>query len=284
MFNIKNITRKNVLAMKPYSSARNEFDGMADVSLDANENPFGFGLNRYPDPSLSKLKSAYAKFRQVNTNQLIFGNGSDELIDLLIRAFCEPGQDKILTFSPSFSMYAVCAQINNVAELQQPLNDEFQLDLQQVEQVIHDENLKLIFICSPNNPTGNKLNQQDILSIAKNFSGLVVVDEAYVDFSDETLVGSNVPNVFILQTFSKALGLAGARLGVGIGSDDVIAVLNKIKPPYNINTLTQNQAVEALERPEEVKKQVSTLIEERTKLENALLKIAVSPKSVPFGC
>ncbi len=273
MFDISKITRENVLAMKPYSSARDEFDGIADVSLDANENPFGFGLNRYPDADLNKLKTAFATFRKIRPDQLIFGNGSDELIDLLIRAFCEPGKDKIMTFTPSFSMYSVCAQINDVEEITQPLNSDFQIDLNSIQNQLDDPNLKLIFICSPNNPTGNTIDQEAILSVAKKFNGLVIVDEAYVDFSDETLVGQNLPNLFILQTFSKALGLAGARLGAGIGSQDVIGVLNKIKPPYNVNSLTQKQAVEALERPDEIKKQVSILLEERSKLEGELKNI-----------
>ncbi|WP_436515162.1 histidinol-phosphate transaminase [Ekhidna sp. To15] len=281
MFDINKIARKNVLAMKPYSSARNEFDGIADVSLDANENPFGFGLNRYPDASLSELKSTFAKFRDVDPDRLIFGNGSDELIDLLIRAFCEPGRDKILTFTPSFSMYSVCAQINDVGEVQQPLNENFQIDLETIKDQLADPELKLIFICSPNNPTGNKMDQKTILAIAERFSGLVVVDEAYVDFSDETLVGSNIPNLFILQTFSKALGLAGVRLGAGIGSSEVIEVLSKIKPPYNVSTLTQEQAIEALNRPDEIKKQVSILMEERDKLVTNLKEIDFVRKIYP---
>ncbi|WP_462252425.1 histidinol-phosphate transaminase [Ekhidna sp.] len=281
MFDIKNITRANVLAMKPYSTARNEFDGMADVSLDANENPFGFGLNRYPDGTMQKVKSAFAKFRNTDSEKLIFGNGSDELIDLLIRAFCEPGKDKILTFNPSFSMYSVYAEINNVEEIQIPLTSDFQIDPQSVEAVIADPNLKLIFICSPNNPTGNSIEQQTILEITERFKGLVVVDEAYVDFSNETLVGKDIPNLFILQTFSKAFGLAGARLGAGIGSTEIIYILNKIKPPYNVNALTQDQALEALERPEEIRKQVEILEKQRDKLTDSLDQIASVKKVYP---
>lgn len=281
MFDINKITRANVLAMKPYSTARNEFEGMADVSLDANENPFGFGLNRYPDGTLQELKNAYAQFRNTTPEQLIFGNGSDELIDLLIRAFCEPGRDKILTFTPSFSMYSVYAEINNVEEVQKSLNDQFQIDVSSMEDVIDDPTLKLIFICSPNNPTGNTIDQETILSITEKFNGLVVVDEAYVDFSNETLVGRDIPNLFILQTFSKAFGLAGVRLGAGIGSKDAIAVLNKIKPPYNVNSLTQKQALEALERPEEIRKQVEILNDERSKLTSSLESIASVRKVYP---
>ena len=281
MFDVNKITRPNVLAMKPYSSARNEFDGLAEVSIDANENPFGFGLNRYPDASMETLKNKFASFRGVKPEQLIFGNGSDELIDLLLRAFCEPGQDKILTFSPSFSMYSVCAQINNVEEIAQPLTTDFQIDLDSIEGQLSDPNLKLVFICTPNNPTGGKIDQQTILTIAEKFSGLVVVDEAYVDFSDETLATGTIPNIFILQTFSKAFGLAGARLGAGIGDPSVIDMLYKIKPPYNVNSLTQKQAIESLERPDEIKKQVSILLEERTKLEQELKDISIVKKVYP---
>lgn len=274
MFDINKITRPNVLAMKPYSSARNEFDGLADVSLDANENPFGFGLNRYPDASMDALKNKFSSFRGIQTNEVIFGNGSDELIDLLMRAFCEPRKDKILTFTPSFSMYSVCAQINDVEEITQPLTSDFQIDIEAIQDLLDDPNIKLIFICSPNNPTGGKVDSNIILSISEKFNGLVIVDEAYVDFSDETLVGKEIPNLFVLQTFSKALGLAGVRLGAGIGDQSVINVLNKIKPPYNVNSLTQKQAIETLERPDEIKKHVSILLEERAKL-------AIELKAIP---
>lgn len=281
MFDINKITRPNVKALKPYSSARDEFEGLAEVSLDANENPFGFGMNRYPDASLSKLKNAFAGFRKVSTDQLIFGNGSDELIDFLIRAFCEPRTDKILTFTPTFGMYSVCAGINNVEVIQEPFNQNFQIDIEKLQPTLNDENLKIIFICSPNNPTGNSIDKEVILSIARSFSGLVVVDEAYIDFAEESLVNQNISNLFVLQTFSKALGLAGARLGIGIGSKEVIGVLNKIKPPYNVNSLTQEKAIDVLKRPEAIKKQVEILKEERTKMQNALSSIGKVKKIYP---
>lgn len=270
MFDINKITRPNVKTLKPYSSARDEFEGLAEVSLDANENPFGFGLNRYPDASLSELKKAFSNFRSVNKEKLIFGNGSDELIDFLIRAFCEPSQDKILTFTPTFGMYSVCAGINNVEVIQEPLNQDFQIDLEKLQPKLSDENLKIIFICSPNNPTGSSVDKETILSITKAFNGLVVVDEAYIDFAEESLVNQDIANLFILQTFSKALGLAGARLGIGIGSKELIGVLNKIKPPYNVNSLTQEKAIDVLKRPEAIKKQIEILKEERVKMEQAL--------------
>lgn len=273
MFDITKLTRPNILALRPYKSARDEFDGLAEVSLDANENPFGFGLNRYPDASLSQLKHTFGAFRNVPEEQLIFGNGSDELIDFLIRVFCEPGKDKILTFTPTFGMYSVCAGMNNVEIIEEPLTDAFQIDLSTLQLKLSDPSLKIIFICSPNNPTGNCINQEDILEITRTFSGLVVVDEAYVDFASNSLVGSSIPNLFILQTFSKALGLAGARLGIGIGHTDVIEMLYKIKPPYNVNSLTQEKAMEVLNRPNLIAEEVKLLITERSKLQESLLNI-----------
>lgn len=281
MFDINKITRENVKKLKPYASARDEFKGIAEISLDANENPFGFGLNRYPDASMKELKQGFAKFRGVEAERLIFGNGSDELIDFLIRAFCEPGQDKILTFPPTFSMYEVVGAVNNVEVLKSPLTKDFQIDFAELAPKLQDENLKLIFICSPNNPTGNTIDKSTIEKIAKSFKGLVMVDEAYIDFGSESLVKEQIPNLFILQTFSKALGLAGARLGVGIGSKVVIDVLYKIKPPYNINSLTQQKAIDMLNRPELIKKQVEILIAERDKLEKALLETSCVKKIYP---
>lgn len=267
--------------LKPYKSARDEFDGLADVSLDANENPFGFGLNRYPDASLSKLKKAFALFRGVDSDQLIFGNGSDELIDFLIRAFCEPARDKILTFSPTFGMYQVCADVNDIAVIEESLTSDFQIDLDRLEDKLTDPNLKIIFICSPNNPTGNRIDEKTILEITSRFSGLVVVDEAYIDFSESSVATKNIPNLFVLQTFSKALGLAGARLGIGIGAEQVIGVLNKIKPPYNVNSMTQDKALEVLERPHEITKQVAILMEERSKLVGLLSAVSTVKKIYP---
>lgn len=281
MFDITKITRPNIKALKPYSSARDEFGGLANVSLDANENPFGFGLNRYPDGSMKKLKKAFASFRNVPEDRLIFGNGSDELIDLLIRAFCEPGKDKILTFTPTFGMYQVNAAVNDIEVIEEPLNKEFQIELDAVKAKLNDEHLKLIFICSPNNPTGNRIDKNTILSITSLFSGLVVVDEAYIDFSEGSLVNESIPNLLILQTFSKAFGLAGARLGIGIGDREVIDVLYKIKPPYNINALTQEKALEMLNRPELIKKQLELLIAEREKLKTALSEIDQVKKIYP---
>jgi histidinol-phosphate aminotransferase len=281
MFDTDKITRENVKKLKPYSSARDEFDGIAEVSLDANENPFGFGLNRYPDGTMSALKTAIAKYRNVEIPRLIFGNGSDELIDLLIRAFCEPGQDKVMIFPPTFGMYKVAADVNDVEVITEPLTDDFQIDFESLQPKLLDENLKIVFICSPNNPTGNCINKETILSITAAFSGLVVVDEAYIDFGGESLVQQDTSNLFIMQTFSKAIGLAGARLGMGFGSTEVIDVLNKIKPPYNVNSLTQEKAIDVLNRPELIKKQASILIEEREKMEQALKDLPSVKKIYP---
>lgn len=270
MVDIRTLVRPNVQKLTPYANAAAEFGGKADIKLDANENPFGFGLNRYPDTELSELKKAFSLFRGLSSEQLIFGNGSDELIDLLIRAFCEPGQDRIMTFTPGFSMYEVNAAINNVEVIQMQLTPTFEIDLPETLAMLEDERLKLIFICSPNNPTGNVISKETIVEVAKAFNGLVIVDEAYIDFGGETFLGEKIANVFILQTFSKALGLAGARLGVGIGSGKVIEVLEKIKPPYNINALTIERAMETLKRPALIEEQVSLITSERDRLLQAM--------------
>ncbi|MDE0471272.1 MAG: histidinol-phosphate transaminase [Ekhidna sp.] len=281
MFDVNKIVRPNIKALKPYSSARSEFEGIAEVSLDANENPFGFGLNRYPDTSLKKLKHTFAKFRGIEQNRLIFGNGSNEIIDLLIRIFCKPRKDKLLTLPPTFSMYSVSALINDVKEVQVPLTANFQIDYPVIAPLLSDESLKLIFICSPNNPTGNQMNPEVIRKITYSFGGLVVLDEAYIDFSGGSLIREEIPNLFILQTFSKAFGLAGARLGVGVGQPEVINLLNKVRPPYNINSLTQDKAVEALERPELIKRQIEILKDEKAKLEQSLPEIKGINKIYP---
>ncbi len=273
MFDLEKNIRPNIRNLKPYQSARDEFAGLAEVALDANENPFGFGLNRYPDAGMKKLKSKFAAFRGVKADRLIFGNGSDEIIDLLIRTFCEPGNDQILIFPPTFGMYRVCANINNVGIIEKSQTAEFQIDFEQLRPSLDDPSLKLIFICSPNNPTGNTIEKETIVNIAKSFDGIVVLDEAYIDFGGASMIDESIPNLFILQTFSKALGLAGIRLGVGIGASEVIAVLNKVKPPYNINTLTQQRAVEALSKTEETKRQVASIVSERDKLSQKLSSI-----------
>lgn len=234
--------------MKPYSSARDEYKGSEGVFLDANENPFNNPYNRYPDPLQNNLKKKISGIKKVEPSQIFLGNGSDEAIDLLIRAFCEPGKDSVLSLNPSYGMYQVAAETNAVDFRTVTLNADFTLDVNRLKAAI-DESVKLIFICSPNNPSGNRFDKADIISVAEDFGGLVVVDEAYIDFSSgSSLINelNDFRNLVILQTFSKAWGLAGIRLGIAYASKEIIAVLNKIKYPYNVNILTQKVALEAL--------------------------------------
>lgn len=281
MFDPYKIVRQNILYLKPYSSARDEFEGLAEVALDANENPFGFGLNRYPEASHKSLKKAYSKFASVGADRLLFGNGSDEIIDLIIRAFCEPKKDKILIMPPTFGMYKVAAAINDVNTIEIPLTHSFDIDLETTQKHLNDQHLKVIFICSPNNPTGNVLDRTAIVHITEKFQGLVVADEAYVDFCDQDLTKVEIPNLLVLRTFSKAFGLAGIRLGVGIANPQIIGLLNRIKPPYNINSTTQEQAIKTLEHPQKVWQQVEIIMNEREKLRSQLGKIESIKKIFP---
>jgi histidinol-phosphate aminotransferase len=246
-FNLDKLIRQNVKALKPYSSARDEFEGDASVFLDANENPYPSSYNRYPDPHQKKLKSKISEIKNINKDQIFVGNGSDEAIDLLIRAFCEPGVDEILIPQPTYGMYAVCAAINNVKLNEVSLTAEFDLNIVAVFQAITPRT-KLIFLCSPNNPSGNLLSPTKIMELAENFDGLVVVDEAYIDFSnsESILLRLDQANLIVLQTLSKAWGLASLRLGMCFASKEIISVLNKIKPPYNISGLTQEVALNCL--------------------------------------
>ena len=231
MFNLNKIVRPNILALTPYSSARDEFSGTAGVFLDANENPYG-KLNRYPDPHQSALKQKLADIKQVPTENIFIGNGSDEVIDLAFRIFCNPGKDAVLTFTPTYGMYKVSAAVNDVAFKELPLKADFQIDINLLKPYLNNSNLKLIFICSPNNPTGNSLNKNDIEFILNQFNGIVIIDEAYIDFSPQeswltTL--KNYPNLIITQTFSKAWGLAAARVGTAFTSKEIIQLFNKSK-------------------------------------------------------
>jgi len=268
MFNIENITRKNILQMKAYSSARSEFQGFANVFLDANENPNETVLNRYPDPLQKELKKEIGKLKGIGSSRIFLGNGSDEAIDLLFRAFCEPGVDRAFIFPPTYGMYSVSAAINNVEVVELSLENDFQLPS---FDAIKDQlqSAGLLFICSPNNPTGNVINKKAIQNIADNFSGLVVVDEAYIDFSTEKSTLSllnETPNLVVLQTFSKAWGLAGLRVGMAFASEEIINILNKIKPPYNINTLSQKEALKILTKSSVTEDQIETIKKEREKL------------------
>ena len=268
--NLNNLIRPSVAAMKPYSSARDEFHSQDNnlVFLDANESPFQNDLNRYPDPQQVLLKTKLATLKQVSPNQILMGNGSDEVLDLLFRAFCEPNQDAVLTLTPTYGMYGVLANLNAIENQSVTLNSMFQIKINDVLKAIQP-NTKMIFICSPNNPSGNLLDTKAIEGILNAFDGLVVIDEAYIDFTDamswiERL--SEFPNLVVTQTLSKAYGLAGIRLGICYASTEIISVLNKIKPPYNINLLTQNAAFEGISNQENTKKQIDIIISEREKL------------------
>ncbi|WP_396637896.1 histidinol-phosphate transaminase [Maribacter sp. R77961] len=277
-FNLDKIIRENVKGLSPYSSARDEYvsDGSKMVFLDANENPFENGVNRYPDPKQRSLKTLLAKQKGIDEVNILLGNGSDEVLDLLFRAFCEPGTDNIISLPPTYGMYKVLSGINNVENRTVLLDGDFQPDVKAILNDI-DNNSKLLFICSPNNPTGNTISTNRIEKILKSFNGLVVIDEAYIDFSSEQSWVSKLakyPNLVVTQTLSKAYGMAGIRLGICIASEEIIAVMNKIKPPYNVNELTQVKALERVANVAEIKEEVSHILEERTILEKALNTIS----------
>jgi len=272
MFDIEKLIRPNIKKLKPYSSARDEFSGTASVFLDANENSFGSPLpknyNRYPDPLQWKLKEKIAQIKGVPAQHIFLGNGSDECIDLLYRAFCNPGIDNVIICPPTYGMYEVSAGINDVEALKVSLTNDFQLDMERIASTI-DERTKLLFLCSPNNPTGNSLYREDIELILNSFEGLVIIDEAYINFSKQQSFIRELteyPNLVVMQTLSKAWGLAALRVGMIFSSLPVIEVLNKIKPPYNVNQASQELALEALENIAQVNDWTKKLVEEREKL------------------
>lgn len=275
------IVRKNILALKPYSSARDEFSGKDGVFLDANENPFG-ELNRYPDPYQRELKEKLSKLRSVPAENIFIGNGSDEVIDLTYRIFCEPGKDKALTFSPTYGMYDVSAGINEIELIKVPLNASFQIDTNDIEKYLSDKNLKIIFICSPNNPTANILNGIDV--ILEKFTGIVVVDEAYIDFSNVPSWKDKIslyPNLIVSQTFSKAWGLAAARVGIAYADAKIIALFNKVKPPYNVSELNQQAALKALNNSAEFEKIKESILEQKQFIINKLQSSSKVKKIYP---
>lgn len=285
VFNLNELIRNNIKKIKPYTSARDEFeDAEADMLfVDANENPFENTLNRYPDPKQNKLRKKIAELRGVQPKQLMLGNGSDEVLDLLFRAFCEPKQDQIITMPPTYGMYAVLAELNQIQIQKVLLTPDFDIDIEKVFEAI-TEHTKMIFVCSPNNPTGNSLNRKSIIRLLEYFKGLVVVDEAYIDFATQqsfTALLDTYPNLVVTQTLSKAFGLAGIRLGICFASEEIIRVLDKIKPPYNINSLTQKAALEKLNDIKEVTNQVQTLLSERKVMENALKSISLIVEIYP---
>ncbi len=277
-FNLDNITRENVKGLNPYSSARDEYvsDGSTMVFLDANENPFENGVNRYPDPQQRGLKTILAEQKGIKEENILLGNGSDEVLDLLFRAFCEPKVDNIITLPPTYGMYKVLSGINMVENREVLLTNAFQPNVSEIINII-DEHTKLLFICSPNNPTGNSFSTNSIEELLNSFNGLVVIDEAYVDFSSEESWVSKLgdyPNVIITQTLSKAYGMAGIRLGICIASTEIIAVVNKIKPPYNVNQLTQEKATERVLDQQAVKNEINEILVERKKLIDALKTVS----------
>ncbi|MEO7658926.1 MAG: histidinol-phosphate transaminase [Pyrinomonadaceae bacterium] len=275
-FDLERIVRKNIRNLKPYSSARSEFEGSAEMFLDANENAFGSpagdGLNRYPDQQQTKLKQRLAVEKGLKTSQIFVGNGSDEAIDLLFRIFCEPGRDEAIICPPTYGMYRVSADINDVSVKEIRLTDDFQLDTAAILAGIGDAS-KLIFICSPNNPTGNLMRRESIVEIAQKFSGIVVVDEAYIHFAGEpSMIAEleNIPNLVVLQTFSKAWGMAGARVGLAFGSRAIINLMNRVKPPYNVSELAQRAVLDAFENENRVKDWIEATRRERFALAETL--------------
>jgi histidinol-phosphate aminotransferase len=278
-FNLNNLLRENIKKLVPYSSARDEFKGEASILIDANENPFGSPLNhdynRYPDPLQHQVKAKLSKIKGVPSENIFLGNGSDEAIDILYRAFCTPGVDNVILVPPTYGMYEVSANINDVAFKKVNLTADYQLDLDGIANAI-DAHTKLIFICSPNNPTGNSIRRQDIEAILNNFQGVVVVDEAYINFSavkSFTQELAEYPNLVVLQTLSKAWGLAALRLGMAFASKEIIAVYNKIKPPYNINQATQDIVLEALDQVDQVNDWIKETVAEREQLVRGLLEL-----------
>lgn len=281
-FDVNAWMRPNIRAMQPYSSARDEFHGSASVFLDANENPYNAPYNRYPDPMQWTLKARISEIKGVPVESIFLGNGSDEPIDLLLRAFCEPGKEKMLTTDPTYGMYQVAAEVNNVVCVKVPLRDDFSLDLPALLARI-DDATKLIYLCSPNNPTGNSLGHDAIREVLRRFGGIVVVDEAYIDFSAGPSFLREMgewPNLVVLQTLSKAWGCAAIRLGMAFASPEIIGVLNKIKYPYNVNLLTQEKALELLDE-DRMRTQLAQILQERTRLRRDLSAIPLVRRIYP---
>ncbi len=284
-FEINQLVRFNVRQLLPYSSARDEFkaDGKDMVFLDANENPFGSGLNRYPDPQQGNLKSRLAALKKVREQEILLGNGSDEVLDLLFRAFCEPKEDNIITLPPTYGMYKVLANINEIEEREVILKPDFEPNVESILRTA-DERSKILFLCSPNNPTGNDFSENIVLQLLEAFKGLVVIDEAYIDFSERESWLSRLerfPNLVITQTMSKAWGLAGIRLGICYASEGIIDILKKIKPPYNVNELTAQKAAERLLEVDEVRTEINKIKKQRDRLATELSKLSIVEKIFP---
>lgn len=283
MSRIDKLVRENVLKLTPYSCARDEYQGSSGIFLDANENPYG-SLNRYPDPYQKKLKSTIASFRGIPIGNIFLGNGSDEIIDLVFRVFCKPGSDSVLTFTPTYGMYEVSASVNDIRVHRIPLKSDFQIDMDAASALLNDSSLKLIFVCSPNNPTGNAMNFSDVENLLSRFKGVVVIDEAYIDFSEKpsftSLLGKH-DNLIVMQTFSKALGLAAARIGIAFTSPEIITYLNKIKPPYNMSTINQKAALRKLEDLPGYTRQLALIKKERENLAEAIRCLPLTEEVYP---
>ena len=282
---VENLIRENIKLLKPYSSAREEFKNGASnlVYLDANENPFETGLNRYPDPQQNLVKAALAKIKNVSIEQLLLGNGSDEVLDLIFRVFCEPKVDTVIALPPTYGMYEVLANTNDVGLTKISLLDNYQPNVDEILKAQNSQT-KLLFLCSPNNPTANSFNAGKIETLIREFNGIVVIDEAYIDFSSqESWIGrlNEFPNLIVIQTLSKAYGLAGIRLGACYSSTKIISVLNKIKPPYNVNQLTQQTALKALQNSIKTNNEIAIIISERNKLKTDLEEISFVVKVYP---
>ncbi len=280
-FDINNLLRENIKKLVPYSSARDEFKGEASIYLDANENSLGSPLtkwyNRYPDPLQHKVKEKLSEIKGVPSTNIFLGNGSDECIDVLVRTFCDPGKDNILICPPTYGMYEVSAHINDVAIKKVPLTGNFQLDLPPLEEAI-DDHTKIIFLCSPNNPTGNSLNREDVEMVLNNYWGIVVIDEAYINFSRSrsfTQELADYPNLVVMQTLSKAWGLAALRIGIAFASEEIIGVMNKVKPPYNINQASQDLALQALEEVGQVNDMIREIVAQREELQKKLNELPI---------
>lgn len=274
---IFDLVRKNIASLQPYSCARDEFKGEASVYLDANENPYNAPYNRYPDPLQWEVKNAISKVKGVNAENIFLGNGSDEPIDLLYRVFCEPRVDNVVAIEPTYGMYKVSANINDIEYRKVLLHDDFNFSADEML-AASDENTKIMWLCSPNNPTGNRLDRNEIIKLITTFKGIMVLDEAYIDFSSEESLTKNMaefPNLVILQTFSKAWGSAAIRLGMAFASTDIILLLNKIKYPYNVNILTQKQALAALHNKNQVDEWIKTLLSERVYLIDKLRELKI---------
>ncbi|MBP3353219.1 MAG: histidinol-phosphate transaminase [Bacteroidales bacterium] len=283
MKELKDIVRKNIYELKPYSSARNEFKGEASIFIDANENPYDTPYNRYPDPLQLLVKDKISKLKKVAVENIFLGVGSDEPIDLLYRIFCEPQKDNVVALEPTYGMYSVCADINNVEYHKVLLNSKYEFSADELLKAT-DDNSKIIWLCSPNNPTGNAFPIEEVEKVLKAFDGIVVLDEAYIDFSSKPSYLSKLndyPNLVVLQTFSKAWGSAGVRLGMAFASPEIISIFNKVKYPYNVNILTQRYAIKLLDNFASVEKKVAEILKNRDKFAKALSKLSCITEIYP---